>query len=204
MTIGTAKDAIFAGYYTARWHYLGAAAAITLVMAVMALWLIWHSNRLSRTTEAFSESEHRNALKSEILEITLENMSQGIFLIESDSHISVINRRAQELLDLPGSMIDDDLTIEKVVEWQWKSGEFGPNGEAVDPQLRAFLQGGALANSPPVYVRTRPNGTVLEVRTVMLPSGGAVRTLTDITESRRGQEELAAGLRADPPERDGP
>ena len=196
VSIGLSKDEFLAGYYRARWRYLGAAAAITLIMALMTLWLVRHEHKLVRTTQALSESEYRSAQKSDILEITLENMSQGIFLIEADSHITVINRRARELFDLPDALVNDDLTLKKVVDWQWETGEYGTDGEAVDPELRAFLQSGALANSPPVYVRTRPNGTVLEVRTVMLPSGGAVRTLTDITDYRRTQQQLAAAKEA--------
>ena len=44
----------------------------------------------------------------------------------------------------------------------------------------------------PVYERTRPDGTVLEVRTVLLPNGGAVRTYTDISERTRYEQQLAA------------
>jgi signal transduction histidine kinase/CheY-like chemotaxis protein/HPt (histidine-containing phosphotransfer) domain-containing protein len=196
VTVGLSKDDILADYYTARWRYLGAAAAISLIMALMAVLLLRHEQALARTTQALRESEYHNARKSDILEITLENMSQGIFLIEADSRITVINRRARELLDLPDALVNDELTIQKVVDWQWQAGEYGENGAAVDPELRSFLQGGALVNSPPVYVRTRPNGTVLEVRTMMLPNGGAVRTLTDITRHQQTQEQLAAAKEA--------
>jgi signal transduction histidine kinase/CheY-like chemotaxis protein len=191
VNVGLAKDEVLAGYFTARWRYLGAAAAITLIMVLMTLWLMWRERRLVNATRALRESEQRSAQKSEILEITLENMSQGIFLIEPDSRVTVINRRARELLSLPDELINEELTINKIVDWQWDHGEYGKNGEAVDPELRAFLLNGALANSPPVYERTRPNGVALEVRTIMLPNGGAVRTLTDITEYRRTEEQLA-------------
>ena len=196
MAVGLPKDEVLAGYFSARWRYLGAAAAITLVMMAMALWLISHAHKLAGTTRALRESENRSARKSDILEITLENMSQGIFLIEADSHITVINRRARELLGLPDALLDTELTIQKILDWQWENGEYGDGGQAVDPELRTFLLGGALANSPPVYVRTRPNGITLEVRTRMLPSGGAVRTLTDITDYRRAQDELATAKEA--------
>jgi len=192
VNVGLAKPEILAGYFAARWRYLGTAAAITLIMVIMTLWLAWHERRLLRTTKALRESKQRSAQKSDVLEITLENMSQGIFLIEADSRVTVINRRARKLLGLPDELVNDALTINKIIDWQWESGEFGKSGEAVSPELRAFLLNGALANSPQIYERTRSNGIVLEVCTTMLPNGGAVRTLTDITERRRTQEQLAA------------
>jgi PAS domain-containing protein len=121
VTVGMSKDEILAGYYQARWRYLGAAGAITLIMTLMTLWLVRHENKLVQATRALSESEHRSALKSDILEITLENMSQGIFLIEEDSHITVINQRARELLDLPDELADGDLTMQRIVDWQGRA-----------------------------------------------------------------------------------
>ncbi|RDI50484.1 PAS domain S-box-containing protein/diguanylate cyclase (GGDEF)-like protein [Microvirga subterranea] len=47
-------------------------------------------------------------------------------------------------------------------------------------------------SGPSAYERTRPNGTVLEIRTVSLPEGGAVRTYTDITARQRAERELRA------------
>ena len=44
----------------------------------------------------------------------------------------------------------------------------------------------------PVFEQERPNGTVLEVRTTLLPNGGAVRTYTDITEQKCNEQEIAA------------
>src|SRR5262249_51541726 len=44
--------------------------------------------------------------------------------------------------------------------------------------------------SPPVYERRRPNGRTLEIRTVLLADGGAVRTFADISERVAREEAL--------------
>jgi signal transduction histidine kinase len=49
---------------------------------------------------------------------------------------------------------------------------------------------------PKSYIRRRPNGTVLEVRTEFLPSGGMVQSYTDITELVAAKEAAEAGARA--------
>jgi diguanylate cyclase (GGDEF)-like protein len=41
------------------------------------------------------------------------------------------------------------------------------------------------------YERTRPNGVVLEVRSVDLPDGGFVRTFTDISDRKRNENKIA-------------
>ena len=46
------------------------------------------------------------------------------------------------------------------------------------------------------YIRNRPNGTVLEVRTEPLPNGGYVQTYTDISDiahAKEAAEEAARG-----------
>ena len=51
--------------------------------------------------------------------------------------------------------------------------------------------GGGLDHRHPVYERTRPNGTVLEVRSMPTPDGGLVRTFTDITERKQAEARIA-------------
>ena len=57
----------------------------------------------------------------------------------------------------------------------------------------AFIaSGGLYSDRLHIFERTRPNGTVLEIRTVPLPDGSAVRTYTDITARRRAEADLRA------------
>jgi signal transduction histidine kinase/CheY-like chemotaxis protein len=58
--------------------------------------------------------------------------------------------------------------------------------------MDSLLEHGGLDASVPVYERTRPNGSVVEVRTTLLAHGGAVRTYTDVTERKRIVRDLAA------------
>jgi diguanylate cyclase (GGDEF)-like protein len=50
---------------------------------------------------------------------------------------------------------------------------------------------GGFDSSIGTYERTRPNGVVLEVRTMATPDGGMVRTFTDITLRKRAEARIA-------------
>jgi diguanylate cyclase (GGDEF)-like protein len=123
-----------------------------------------------------------------LLRATLENMDQGLIMADMNDRVTVFNRRVLDLLDLPLELMGGNPSVQEVKAYQERMGDVAPED---DELLRQAQTGGFLSN-PPTYERTRPNGTVLEIRTVPLPKGGAVRTYTDITVRRRAENELRA------------
>ena len=123
------------------------------------------------------------------LTVTLDNMSQGIIMVDQHQHVPVINRRTAELLGLPPEIARPGADFRDILRWQVSQGEFAAVGAE---QVAALVRRGGLDATLPVYERTRPTGEVLEVRTAVLPNGAAVRTYTDITDRRRFEQALAA------------
>src|SRR5262249_51292410 len=125
--------------------------------------------------------QRRRLLRSnEQLAVTLENMTQGIQMVEPDGSIGFINGRAIEALGIPQQILDKKPSFRQLIDWQVESGEFGPPS-AYPEGLRQTLQAGGLTRAADSYERTRPNGTVLEIATRPMEGGRAVRTYTDIT-----------------------
>lgn len=114
---------------------------------------------------------------------TLENMSQGIMMVDARRRVVVSNGRAADMLGLPqlgASDVDFDDLLCAMVE----AGQFaGCPGAAAS--WAAFADGVD-------FEHERPDGTVLEVRTATLPDGSAVRTFTDVTGARKAAGALAA------------
>ncbi|MBV8653643.1 MAG: PAS-domain containing protein, partial [Alphaproteobacteria bacterium] len=135
--------------------------------------------------EALRASEASLQRKSALLELTLENISHGIMLIDADHRVPIVNRRAAELLDLPASLIADVPKFADIVAFHLQAGELGPNDSLVDEAMRKFVRAGAISETYQHYERHRPNGTILEVRSIPLPGGGAVKTFTDVTQRRK-------------------
>jgi PAS domain S-box-containing protein len=124
-----------------------------------------------------------------LLKATLDHMDQGLIVIDAERRLPVISRRAIELLGLPAEFAHAAPRYDDVIAYQIASGEF----DNVDEEMRAFIaSGGLYSDRLHIFERTRPNGTVLEIRTVPLPDGSAVRTYTDITARRRAEADLRA------------
>lgn len=177
VAVGYGTDEMFATYRLHRFQYV--VAGIGLSALVLCAGILLSSHR--RSLAAYQSA----------LTATLENMSQGIIMVGADRRIAVINRRAGELLGLPPRLMRENTSFDAVIRWQVERGEFASQ-HRVTASMSELLDRGGLDASVPVYERTRPNGTVLEVRTALLPNGGAVRTYTDISERTRYEQQLAA------------
>jgi signal transduction histidine kinase len=128
------------------------------------------------------------------LAVALDHMSQGLMMIDRDGRVQVNNRRILEMLNLPPGLLAAKPRFEDILRYQWENGEFGQDGANVDENLRAFIAAGGLSADHPSYERTRPDGTVLEVRSNLLPDGGRVRTYSDVTAARTREAALMVAL----------
>jgi diguanylate cyclase (GGDEF)-like protein len=128
--------------------------------------------------------------KSRELEVTLNNMTQGIIMVDGDRQVPVINRQAVSLLGLPDQFLSRPVGFDDILHFQHAQSEFGKDGAAVPEDIWQRIQSGGVSKDHSVYERVRPNGTALEIRSVPLPDGGVVRTYTDITERKRAEAEV--------------
>lgn len=182
----------FAADNSSRWLELNAQPTVDDSKSVTGV-----SGTLTDVTErhvaraALSSTEARALRKTEELEATLENISQGIMMVDPSGEVAVMNRRVVELLDLPVEFITRRIRFADILEYQWKEGEFGKDGDALDSDLHKFIRSGGISNTLQAYERQRPNGTILEIRSVPMAGGGIVRTYTDITAHKNAEITLA-------------
>lgn len=120
------------------------------------------------------------------LHATLETMDQGLMMIDANGVVQVCNERAMALLDLPRDMMEGKPSFAEVRRFQLGQKDFAKSSSA----MTEWVENSGLERTAHVYERERPNGTVLEIRTIPLPDGGAVRTYTDVTERKRTEEAL--------------
>jgi signal transduction histidine kinase/HPt (histidine-containing phosphotransfer) domain-containing protein/ActR/RegA family two-component response regulator len=131
----------------------------------------------------------RDASRSQaILRAAVDNISQGLLVVDADRRVPVINGRAAELLGLPAELARPDVAFDALLNWQISTGEF--EGDEAEP-VRALVRAGGIEQGSSVYQRIRRNGTVLEFRTRALESGLAVRTITDVTEQQQHARALS-------------
>jgi diguanylate cyclase (GGDEF)-like protein len=177
--VGLAEDHIFESYLRNRATYVTIASIVTLLVLLAIALGIRHHLRLDRIRDDLRRSEAQARqqareleLKTRELEVTLDHMGQGIVMTDADNHVPVINRKAVELLGLPTSF------------------HRGGDGAMLGPEARDLLMVDTPVPENPVYQRMTASGIVLEVHHTPLPDGGAVRTITDITERKRAEQEI--------------
>ncbi len=149
------------------------------------------AHELRATAEALRASERNVAEKSDLLETTLENMDEGIMLVTANRTVAVCNKRAMELLDLPAELLARRPHFAEILAYQWRTNEFSQTA----PDIVEMVRAGGILDTPHVYERQRPDGSVLEIRSAPMPSGGIVRIYADVTE-RKATEARADNARA--------
>jgi len=125
------------------------------------------------------------------LRLVLDNVAEGVSLVDAEGRIILFNKRLPEILDLPESLLAGKPTQEEIVRFQVERGdlaEFGPDAAAQTERLAKMIRE---ATGPIRYERAGRNGRVIEVMINPLTDGRQIRTFTDITQRKRAEEALA-------------
>ncbi|MBX3602892.1 MAG: PAS-domain containing protein [Rubrivivax sp.] len=190
----------------------------SVAMAAMALLFIgflaltgWRAQRNVRDAVAAREAEARRAellllnqqhlqqisdelaRQSEALQVTLDNMDQGILSLDAQMRVNFYNRRVCELAELPESLLATKPAMTEIAAYQSAQGHYGADLSLVDGPGREALErwfAGEAVQFPPSYFRRTPAGRMLEVKSHYLPGGGLVRTFSDVTAFFDAQQRL--------------
>jgi signal transduction histidine kinase/DNA-binding response OmpR family regulator/HPt (histidine-containing phosphotransfer) domain-containing protein len=145
------------------------------------------TSELQQTADALRESQGRLSEKSQLLETTLDHMDEGILMIDAARRVPICNRRAIELMGFPSELMASRPGFDDVLAYLSQQHEF----DGVDERVRELIKGDGHRDQPLIWERRRPNGRMIEFRHAPLPTGGAVRTYTDITARRSAEEQIA-------------
>ena len=127
-----------------------------------------------------SEQKRAEAL----LRTTLDTMDQGLIAIDRQGIAFIMNTRVLDLLGLPREFAATRPHKNEILEYQRSIGEF--SSEEQFAQVVSDID----ERRHTIYERERPNGTVLEIRTVPTEDGGFVRTYSDVTARRAAEAAL--------------
>jgi signal transduction histidine kinase/DNA-binding NarL/FixJ family response regulator/HPt (histidine-containing phosphotransfer) domain-containing protein len=192
VAVGVSTDAALASYRQNQRFVLAAATLLTAFLFGVSALITRHQTRLARAREALRESQARHAEKSRLLDMTLQNMNQGIVMTDADGVVHIVNRRMGELFDLPDHVGTDRPKHREILRLLWERGEFGTEDADFATWLGRSAQSGRFRGEIGRYEHRRPNGRVIAVRSQPLPDGGIVRTFADITESKQAEASLRA------------
>ena len=122
-----------------------------------------------------------------LLQGAIENITQGISVVDRDLRLVAWNHRYLELFEYPDGLIYVGRPIAEIIRFNAERGMLGTADieESVAKRLHWMRQGTAHT-----YERVFPNGRVIELIGNPMPGGGFVMSFTDITEFREAERAL--------------
>jgi diguanylate cyclase (GGDEF)-like protein len=120
-----------------------------------------------------------------LLEAVVNNFPGGLLLFDGENRLVLCNEQQRRLLEYPDELFSgENPSLEQIFRINANRGEYGEGDIETIVAARMDLVAKRCVH---VFERTRPNGTVLEIRGVPLAEGGFVTTYLDVTEQRKSQ-----------------
>ena len=122
-----------------------------------------------------------------VLEAALENMSQGISVVDGELRLVAWNTPYADLFGYPPELLRVGMPVAELVRHNVSRGLAGAGRPEVEVDRRlAHMRAGTR------YVTERrfPDGAIIEIRGNPMPGGGFVATFTDVTAFRRSEDAL--------------
>lgn len=164
---------------------LGSASARLLMDAARR-----ESGDLETVAAIVGEVSQDLRFNQQVLEAALQNMSQGISVIDREQRLVAWNRRYAELFGFPDDYLQVGRPIADLTRWALQrlpnqGSDRGRDERALERRL-AFMRAG----TPHLTERVFPDGSIVEIRGNPMPGGGFVATYTDVTASRHAEHDL--------------
>ncbi|TWT22451.1 response regulator [Luteimonas marina] len=169
---------------------LAAAVGAASARLVLTSALKGSGMEVAEVVAVLDEAGQELRFNREILSNTLENIDQGVSVVDSDMCLVAWNRRYQQLFGYPDGMLYVGRPVADLIRHNAERGELGELGpEEIDAEVEKRI-GYMRAGSAHVSERVRANGQVLELRGQPLPGGGYATSYSDVTDYKRAEREL--------------
>lgn len=115
------------------------------------------------------------------LHAALDNMAQGVVMMDSKTKILMTNRRFKDMYQLPPEIFGPDCTLRDVLTYRKEKGLFAGN---VDEFITAII-GRIAKGKPAITENTLADGRIIRKSEHPMDGGAWVSTHEDFTEQRR-------------------
>ncbi|MHA1114277.1 MAG: PAS-domain containing protein, partial [Alphaproteobacteria bacterium] len=124
---------------------------------------------------------------AKVLRDSVENLTTGISVFDSERRLVIMNRVGARLLDLPRSLTASGTLFDDMIRHMSQRGSLGAGDE--EEQVRGEV--GLFTHLIPSRLEhVRTDGRVIEICRSRLPDGGVISTYSDVTERRRVENAL--------------
>ena len=143
--------------------------------------------QFDQVASLLDQTSQKLKFRHELLQTAMENLSEGISVIDGDLRLVAWNRAYLELFEYPDGLVRIGRPIEELLHFNARRGMMGPGevDDLVERRLHWMRQG-----SPHFFERHTGDGRVIEIRGNPMPGGGFVTSFTDVTDRQRAEEAL--------------
>ena len=136
------------------------------------------------------ETRQELSFNRDVLTSTLENLEQGISVVDAEMNLVAWNQKYEEFLDIPSHLLRLGQPVSEIMYFNAMRGKLrlidgGNVTESVERRLNFMLEGSSYSAQ-----RLIQENQVIEIRGRPLPGGGYVTSYTDVTDFKRVEKEL--------------
>ena len=181
------NDPADAGLARAAERMLAGAVGASSARRVISAALAGGGRAPEDVVRMLDEASQAVQFNRELLQTTLDNIDQGVSVVDEDLRLIAWNARYIELFDLPSGFVHVGQPVAAVYRLNAERGEVEPEDmEAwIERRLDALRR-----RSPHDHERAQPGGRILKSTGAPMSGGGYVTSYTDITELRRAAQAL--------------
>lgn len=172
---------------------IGRAVGASSARALMKSALTGRGVGLDDVVAMLDETSQRLEFSRELLQTTLENITQGVAVIDSDLRVVAWNSRYLELYPYPPGFVYVGRPIADLIRYNAEQGACGPGD--VDEHVRRRVAR-LKERRAHEYERRRPDGRVIKLQGAPTTGDGYVTSFTDVTEYKRIEQALIASERS--------
>lgn len=142
---------------------------------------------LNQVANIVDEASQLFEFNRELLQAAVENIAQGIAVVDSDMRLVAWNKRYAELLEYPDGLLNVGMPVADLLQLNIERGIINENDpdNAIEKRLQ-FMRDGHVHH----IQRELPSGKIIEIRGKPMPGGGFVSTYADISDYIKTQRAL--------------
>jgi len=142
---------------------------------------------VDEVAELLDETSQELRFSRQLLAATMENVTQGISVVDADMNLVAWNNRYLEMFGYPSGLVYVGRPVADLIRWNAQRGEFGDG----DPEQQVAKRLAHMrAGTAYTFQRERKNGQVFSITGQPMAGAGFVSTYTDITEFKRTEQAL--------------
>lgn len=154
---------------------------------LMASWSQGDPIPLEQVVAMFDETNRRLTFSGDLLQLAIENIDQGVALVDSDMNLVAWNSRYQQMFGIPDELVRVGTPIADLIAFNMRRGGVPPT--ELEEQIARRLEH-MRAGRTHRLEREQYDGRIMRIVGNPAPGGGYVTSYSDVTADRRAEQAL--------------